>query len=180
MIRIRGGKYLHRVIKEPDASITRPTKDMAKEGLFNSLGNIFNKSFLDLFSGSGSIGIEAYSRGANPVILNDGGKEPFLVIKENLKSLGINDIKVFNLDYKMCLKRLEDEKVKFDIIFLDPPYKMEINYDFIEKILNHNVLNECGIIVAETDYDLDSKLIDKYNVKLLKYGRSKMYIIKGL
>ena len=79
MIKIRGGKYLHRQLKQPPLEITRSTKDVCKEGMFNSLGNIFNYSFLDLFGGSGSIGIEAYSRGANPVYINLSGRLLFCI-----------------------------------------------------------------------------------------------------
>ena len=178
MIKIRGGKYLHRQLKQPPLEITRSTKDVCKEGMFNSLGNIFNYSFLDLFGGSGSIGIEAYSRGANPVYINDKNKEAYKIILENLKSLSITDIKIFNLDYLNMLSLLKDRNIKFDIIFLDPPYKMEINDEFINNILSFNILEKNGIIIAETDYDLSPILIEKYQVKILKYGRSKINILR--
>lgn len=178
MIKIRGGKYLHRQLKQPSLEITRSTKDVCKEGMFNSLGNIFNYSFLDLFGGSGSIGIEAYSRGANPVYINDKNKEAYKIILENLKSLSITDIKIFNLDYLNLLSLLKDRNIKFDIIFLDPPYKMEINDEFINNILSFDILEKNGIIIAETDYDLSPILIEKYQVKILKYGRSKINILR--
>ena len=178
MIKIRGGKYLHRVLKQPPLEITRSTKDVCKEGMFNSLGNIANYSFLDLFGGSGSIGIEAYSRGASPVYINDINREAFKIIKENLNSLNITDIKIFNLDYKTLLAKLKDNNIKFDIIFLDPPYKMIINEEFLNEIIGYNIVNENSIIIAETDYDLDIKIIEKYQVKILKYGRSKINIIR--
>ena len=178
MIKIRGGKYLHRQLKQPSLEITRSTKDVCKEGMFNSLGNIFDYSFLDLFGGSGSIGIEAYSRGANPVYINDKNKEAYKIILENLKSLSITDIKIFNLDYLNMLSLLKDRNIKFDIIFLDPPYKMEINDEFINNILSFDILEKNGIIIAETDYDLSPILIEKYNVKILKYGRSKINILR--
>ena len=155
MIKIRGGKYLHRLLKQPPLEITRSTKDVCKEGMFNSLGNITNYSFLDLFGGSGSIGIEA-----------------------NLKSLGISDIKTFNLDYKVFLKTLQDKDIKFDIIFLDPPYKMIIDDEFIDEILSYDILQKNGLIIAETDYDISPILVEKYQVKILKYGRSKINILR--
>lgn len=178
MIKIRGGKYLHRLLKQPPLEITRSTKDVCKEGMFNSLGNITNYSFLDLFGGSGSIGIEAYSRGANPVYINDKNREAYKVILDNLKSLGISDIKTFNLDYKVFLKALQDKDIRFDIIFLDPPYKMIINDEFIDEILSYNILQKNGIIIAETDYDISPILVEKYQVKILKYGRSKINILR--
>lgn len=180
MIRVIAGKFKHRVLKQPSMSITRSTKDVCKEGLFSSLGDISELSFLDLFSGSGAIGIEAFSRGAFPVYLNDVSKEAISIIKENLRNLKIeNEIKVFNLDYLKALKRFNELNISFDIIFLDPPYKMIIDFEFISNLLKFNVLKENGIIVAETDYPLDQKLIDLYHIKQLKYGRSSMYIIRG-
>lgn len=179
MIRVVGGKFKRRVLEQPDSSITRPTKDIAKEGLFSSLGDINNKSFLDLFSGSGAISIEAYSRGASPVYLNEKNRDALKVINSNLDKLGITDIKVLNKDYKDALAYLSSKQITFDIIFLDPPYKMIIDESFINAILLYNILNKDGIIVAETDYDIDKNLVEKYNVKILKYGRSLMNIIRG-
>ena len=109
MLKIRGGKYLHRVIEQPDMSITRPTKDSAKEGIFNSLGLLSGLSFLDLFSGSGQMAIEAISRGAEKVVANDINRSAYDIIQKNLKKLGINEIKTYNLDYKNCLKRLSEK-----------------------------------------------------------------------
>ena len=180
MIKIRGGKYLHRVLKQPPLEITRSTKDVCKEGMFNSLGNIFNYSFLDLFGGSGSIGIEAYSRGASPVYINDKNRDAYKIILGNLKSLNITDIKTSNLDYKILLKNCQEKEIKFDIIFLDPPYKMIIDEDFINEVLSYNILQKNGIIIAETDYDISPVLIEKYQVKILKYGRSKINIIRNI
>ena len=179
MIKIRGGKYLHRVLKQPPLEITRSTKDVCKEGMFNSLGNITNHSFLDLFGGSGSIGIEAYSRGANPVYINDKNKEAYKIILENLNSLKITDIKTSNLDYKFLLKMLHDKGIKFDIIFLDPPYKMIIDENFINEILSYDIIEKNGVIIAETDYEISSVLIEKYQVKILKYGRSKINFLRN-
>ena len=181
MIRVVGGKYKRRQLDQPPSSITRPTKDVAKEGLFSSLGDISKCSFLDLFSGSGAIGIEAYSRGANPVYLNEMNKEALNVIKSNLNKLDISDdVKVINKDYKDALKHFESNKFTFDIIFLDPPYKLLIDEEFINSILSYNILNKDGMIIAETDYNLENKLLEKYNVKILKYGRSLMNIIRGI
>lgn len=178
MIKIRGGKYLHRVLKQPPLEITRSTKDVCKEGMFNSLGNIYSCSFLDLFGGSGSIGIEAYSRGANPVFINEKNKQAFNIIKENLNSLSINEIKTFNLDYKDFLNKAKKDGLKFDMIFLDPPYKMTINDEFINEILSYDILCENAIIIAETDYELEPILFEKYQIKILKYGRSKINFLR--
>lgn len=180
MIRVVSGTYKRRILKQPDPSITRPTKDVAKEGLFSSLGDIKGSSFLDLFSGSGAIGIEAYSRGAKKVFLNDKNDESIKIIKDNLASLKINDIVVTKFDYEVALKRFNEKNISFDVIFLDPPYKMIIDFEFITKLLSYNILNKDGVIIVESDYPLDNKIHETYQVKVLKYGRSLMNIIRGI
>ena len=180
MLRVIGGKYRHRKLEQPPLEITRSTKDSAKEGLFNSLGlRINDSSFLDLFSGSGAIGIEAYSRGAKNVYLNDASSVAFKIIKSNLKSLDINDIQVTNLDYKEALNKFINRKINFDIIFLDPPYKLIIDLNFIEFLKNSGLLKGNWLIIIESDKDLDNDISLNYDVKKLKYGKSIMYIIKG-
>lgn len=181
MIRIVAGKYKHRMLKQPEIETTRCTKDAAREGLFSSLGeSIKGKIFLDLFSGSGAVGIEAYSRGASKVYLNDKNFGPIKIIKENLKSLEINDIKLTNLDYNIALEKYKNDGIKFDFIFLDPPYKMIIDYDFVKMIVDKEILSNNPIIILETDYEIDKKISEIYQVKKLKYGRSLMFIIKGI
>lgn len=178
MIKVRGGTYLHRNLKEPPAEITRPTKDMAKEGLFNSLGFIKGKSFLDLFSGSGAIGIEAYSRGASPVYLNDANNEPFKVIKENLENLKITDVELTKLDYLKAIELYSNKNIKFDYIFLDPPYKLVVDQEFIKLFEEKAIVHKDTVIIVETDYEIDSNLLEDYSIKVLKYGRSKMNILR--
>lgn len=181
MIRIVAGKYKHRMLKQPEMETTRCTKDAAREGLFSSLGeSIKGKFFLDLFSGSGAVGIEAYSRGASKVYLNDKNFGPIKIIKENLKSLEINDIKLTNLDYNIALEKYKNDGIKFDFIFLDPPYKMIIDYNFVKMIVDKDILSNNPVIILETDYEIDKKISEIYQVKKLKYGRSLMFIIKGI
>ena len=178
MLKVRGGKYLHRILKEPPSEITRPTKDMVKEGMFNSLGNIYGESFLDLFGGSGAIGIEAYSRGAQNVTINDSNKEALKVIKGNLETLQIKDINVTSLDYVDAIKKYSSLGLNFDNIFLDPPYKLVVDLEFIKTIVDAGILAPNGVIVIETDYDLDERLFELYKIRLLKYGRSRIYILR--
>ena len=103
MLRVVGGKYKRRKLDQPSLEITRPTKDMVKEAMFSSLGDLSNKSFLDCFGGSGAIGIEAYSRGATPVTIIENSLEAFKIIKTNLKNLNINDINVIYKDFTHSL-----------------------------------------------------------------------------
>lgn len=175
MIKVRGGTYKNRNLKEPPSEITRPSKDITKLGLFNILNlKLRNSIFLDLFSGSGNIAIEAYSRGAKEVYLNELNKISYKVIEENLNNLNILDIKKYNLDYLIFLKEMKNNNVKFDIIFLDPPYKLEINLDFIDELIA-NFLNEDGYLIIEREDKLKDDITSKYEFKEYKYGRSKLY-----
>lgn len=139
---------------------TRPTLDRVKEALFNILQfDIKEANVLDLFSGSGALAIEALSRGANKAVLCDFSKEAINVINKNIEATRIKEkARILNKDYLEALKTLKKENEKFNIIFLDPPYKTDYIYKSIEKILQYNLLAEDGIIVAETD---DENKIDE-------------------
>ena len=179
MLRVIGGKYKHRKLEQPPLDITRSTKDSAKEGLFSSLGlNIIDSSFLDLFAGSGAIGIEAYSRGAKFVYLNDINKIAFKIIKDNVKKFEINDIAITNLDEKECLKLYSTKNIKFDYVFLDPPYKNIVNLDYLLNFSKLDLLNKNFTIIVETDYQLEDQILNYFKIKQLKYGKTLIYILK--
>lgn len=179
MLRIIGGKYKHRKLEQPPLNITRATKDATKEGLFNSLGNeIVDSVFLDLFSGSGAIGIEAYSRGAKSVYLVDKSLEAVNTINKNLINLDIKEITVINCDYNKALKKLKSKNLLFDFVFLDPPYKFTINIEFVKFLENSGVLRDNCKILIETDYRIDLNEFSKYNAKMLKYGKTYIYILR--
>lgn len=178
MIRIIGGTYKHRLINQPPLETTRATKDIAKEGLFNSLGDISGAKFLDLFSGSGSIGIEAYSRGAKLVYLNDIDTEAKRTIMRNLMALGISDINVTKLEASECIQFLSDKNLVFDLVFLDPPYKFKINKEFLKEMYDLRIVNDESKIIIESDTVLDENEFDEYTIKILKYGKSLMSILR--
>lgn len=179
MIRIVGGFYKHRLIDQPPMEITRCTKDIAKEGLFNSLGDITNKSFLDLFSGSGAIGIEAYSRGARPVYLNDNSREAKRTIMRNLLSLGIFDVNVYGLKDLDCLIELNrDKRITFDIVFLDPPYAFKVTNSYLDGMRDLKIIDDSSLVIIESDDPLDLNDFKDYNVKVLKYGKTLMNLLR--
>lgn len=132
---------------------TRPTLDRVKEALFNILQfDIKDTNILDLFSGSGALAIEALSRGANSAVLCDKSPKAIKIINKNLEDTKFKEkTKVINKDYLEVLKELKKDSKKFDIIFLDPPYKSDYAIESIKKILEYNLLLEDGIIVIETD-----------------------------
>ena len=151
-MKIISGIYKGRVLKGFDIDGTRPTMDRVKESLFAVIqDNISNSTVLDLFSGSGNLGIEALSNGAKYAYLCDSNPKAIRVIDENIKMIGISNCKRYCMDYKKCLEMFFHEKNSFDLIFLDPPYQT----NFIEKSLvlidQYSLLNPNGIIICESD-----------------------------
>lgn len=132
---------------------TRPTLDRVKEALFNVLQfRLIDKNILDLFSGSGALAIEALSRGAKSAVLCDSSKKAINIINKNLEDTKLKEnAKVINKDYVEALKSLKNKLKKFDIIFLDPPYKSDFIVKSINYIKEYNLLEDDGIIIAETD-----------------------------
>ncbi len=179
MIRVNAGKYKGRKIEEPNPLTTRPSKDIVKVGLFNIIRNeTSNSVFLDLFAGSGQIGIEALSRNAKKVYFIEKDRNAFKILKNNLNYIDSNDYELINNDYKLFLDNSLN-LIKFDIIFVDPPYKMEIDDDFISNLIN-NYLNDLGILIFEREDKFNDELMNKYSFKEYKYGRSKLYIYRKL
>ena len=177
-MKIIQGKYKGRVLKGFDIEGTRPTMDRVKESLFAMIQNKINGStILDLFSGSGNLGIEALSMNAKDVVFVDKNKICYKTIKENLSMIN-EEREVLNLDYKEALKYLKG-KYKFDIIFLDPPYKDDLIEKSLNLICEYDLLSENGIIVCETDNI--NKIKTKYmlnEVKNRKYGEKIVVILK--
>ncbi len=170
MIRIIAGTYKGRFLKVPDSKVTRPTMDKVRQALFNaikdkSLGSVT----LDLFAGSGAMGLEALSRGAKQVYLNDKNRSTFVIMRENALSLCDEKEKVIlsNLDYRIFLKR--NNTLKFDLVILDPPYKFTINKDIIEYMNKFNMLNDEAVIISEQDYPNDE--IEGFAMKEYRYGQ---------
>ena len=159
---------------------TRPTMDRVKESVFAMIQNYVNDSIvLDLFSGSGNLGIEAISNGSQSVYFNDINKQSIKIINSNISDLKINDkCVVLNYDYKDALEYLKSINIKFDIIFLDPPYKDEVLNYAIDIILKYNLIRNSGIIVCEVseDYLIDFKSLKR--IKEKKYGNKKIIILK--
>ena len=179
-MKVVAGKYKGFNLLSPKSKTSRPTDNKVKEAVFDMLFP-YRDDFvaLDLFAGTGQIGIEFLSRGAKEVYFNEKNYSNFSILKENLEKIASGDVKTFKLDFKRCLKKLSSENISFDYIFLDPPYAT----DFIDKSLffikEYDLLSEDGIIITESDVDKDFS--NKYDLQLLKeksYGRKyiKFYI----
>ena len=146
-MRITAGVYRHREIKMTNLDTTRETQDKVRMAIFNMLGQYFEGgSALDLFSGSGAMGIEAISRGITSCDFNDLNKLALNVTKANLDTLKITSYELFNMDYKDFFKSCNK---KYDLIFLDPPYKMNNIEEMVSLSLNN--LKPKGKIIFEMD-----------------------------
>lgn len=181
-MRIVGGKYKRRLINYPSDYEknyeTRPTKDRVREAIFSALNNYTEDSYvLDLFAGSGALGIEALSRNAIYCDFVDVRKDAFSIINNNLKSLGIVNAKVYMLDYKKALDVLKVNKRKYSLVLLDPPYKMDVYQEVIDYLVNNDMLTEDAIVVLESDHQLDVKIESK-EIRYYKYGFIHVSIIK--
>ncbi|MBR3249790.1 MAG: 16S rRNA (guanine(966)-N(2))-methyltransferase RsmD [Clostridia bacterium] len=160
---------------------TRPTLDRVKESIFNIIQNeIRNSIFLDLFSGSGAVALEAASRGAQKVIMCDKSKDAIKIINKNIEKTHLEEkVKVYNIDFKDCLKRVANEKI--DFIYLDPPYKTDFIQQAIKLAEELNIIKDDTKIIVETD---NSKIIDEitnlnnYRIDKRKYGRVTVIFIK--
>ena len=165
-----------------DGLNTRPTLDRVKESIFNIIQNDIEDSIvLDLFSGSGNLGIEALSRGAKYAYLVDNNPKAIDIIKKNINNLDINNVKVIKKDYKQALKYLKENDKKLDIIFLDPPYKTDYIEESIKLITEYNLLSEDGLIICESN-DVDRIVYpDVYSCKVnKKYSDKHIQILKRI
>ncbi len=166
-MRVIGGKYRSRVLKTLKGDNTRPTADKIKGAIFSSIAFDTNYNvMLDLFAGSGAMGIEALSRGFKYVYFNDKNKQAANIIKANLKSLDLTSLsQVFSSDYQECLRLVAKEK-KIDFIFIDPPYdEIEIS-DILASINKYDIVADDGIVCVETANTL---FLDESYDKLVKY-----------
>lgn len=174
-MRIIGGTYGGRVLTEFENIGVRPTSDMVRESLFNILRDkIDGARFLDLFCGTGAVGIEAVSRGASHVTFNDNSSKSLECLNKNLTSLKITD--GFSVSLRDGLAFLQSTTEKFDIIYLDPPYSAELG----ETALNYalNCLAPNGVIIYETDKIKEFRLEGLFNFDTRKYGRNVLYFFE--
>lgn len=172
MLRIIAGKYRSRLIEVPPSE-TVPTKNRVREAILSSLYNeIPNARVLDLFAGSGALGIETLSRGASYCLFCDVDYEACQIIKKNLVSLQEFNAKVFHGDYLSCL---EKEKEPFDIVFLDPPYAQKEYYGkAVEALFEYGLLSPNARLVLEyegEDLDIPQEFASR---KIKNYGKTRV------
>jgi len=172
-LRVISGTHRGRKLKEPAGLEIRPTSDMVKESIFNIIQfDMEGRSVLDLFAGTGQLGIEALSRGAKNAVFVDASAQAVKIIKDNLSTCGFENARVVNADAIDSLRRVGE----FDIIFLDPPYDTALIDSALAKIIEFDILRENGIIICETKMDKSlPELPSPYETtKEYKYGSIKI------
>lgn len=181
-MRIISGKARGTKLYTLEGENTRPTLDRVKESLFSIIqNNLQDAIVIDLFSGSGALGLECLSRGASKAYLCDKSPNAVEIIKKNIQKTHMdNNTIVLNTDYKKSIEKINEEA---DIIFIDPPYKSNIATDAIEIITNKKILRKNGIIVLETDDEKREIEQLKNNIKIKiidfrTYGRVKLIFLK--
>lgn len=152
-MRVISGECKGRQLKSVPGQTTRPTTDKVKEAMFNRIGPFFEGGLgLDLYSGSGGLGIEALSRGIDKMIFIDRYSAAIDVIKTNLSLCRLNDrAEVFRNEVHRGIKAVAQRKLQFDLIFMDPPYRTKSIKNDIEAILKYDLLKLYGLLVIEHD-----------------------------
>lgn len=184
-MRIISGKWKGKNLNSFKLATTRPTSDMIREALYDKIGQrVINAKVLDLFSGTGAVGIESISRGAEVCYFVDQNTEAIKIIKSNLALIGNVCSYVYKLNYLDALKMFYKRGLKFDIVFLDPPYASDFAENAIQIIIKNNLLADDALVVWEHDKFkleyIDNNFIDvvtkKYGDKFLTYIYSKNII----
>lgn len=165
-MRIISGKYAKRNLFTLKSRKTRPTSDKVKESLFNSLGQFFNGGqVLDLYGGSGALGIEAVSRGCDHATLVDINYAAVNIIKKNVAlTKEENKFLVYKMSSNAALEFFKENGMNFDLVFLDPPYAKQRIASDMGKMLKFGLLNDKAIIVAETDDDTELGEIEGFSL----------------
>ena len=153
-MRVIAGVAKGKRLLAPATSTTRPTLDRVKEAVFGCLQfELSNSSFLDLFGGSGGNGIEAASRGAYPVYINDVNRQCADIIRQNVRNTNLVDsITVLNKDYKVVLDEFIKEDMSFDFVYLDPPFNSEYYADAFDRLTKSALISTHGCIILEYEW----------------------------
>ncbi len=169
-------------LKAPEGMSTRPTTDRIKETLFNMIAfDLADCSFLDLFAGSGQMGIEALSRGAREAVFVEKDRSAFLVLSDNITRAGFTDkAQLMQEDVFLALKKLANHK-PFDFIFMDPPYNHGLEADILSQLTGSGMVDDYTTIIVEASLDTDFSYVESlgYSINRIKtYKTNKHIFIK--
>lgn len=180
-MRIIGGRYRGFTLQSFPGENIRPTPAKIREAIFNIVGyRIIEAEFLDIFAGTGAIGIEAISRGAKNSTFIEIDNRAITIIKNNLKKICLNNhVDILQLDYLKAISYLKRNQRLFDIVFLDPPYKKDYFSKVLQEIDSTPIVKENGFIIVQHPTRLEVKKEDFKNLFFIKekrYGISKITI----
>lgn len=167
-MRVIAGSRRHLLLKTLPGLEIRPTTDRTKETLFNILNPyLAGARFLDFFSGSGAIGIEALSRGAETVVMVEQSKDALSCIRDNLKTTKfLDEAHVIPMDVLAAIGTLENEGKSFDIIFMDPPYNKELEKQVLHRLRSSSLVSEDTWIVVEASLETDFSYAEEYGFSI--------------
>jgi len=177
-MRIIAGDFRSRKLKTLEGEATRPTSDRVKEAIFSSIGPYFDGGcVLDLFAGSGAIGLEALSRGMSKAYFADASSEAVRVIYDNIRTLNVEEhCTVWKMDFIQVLRKSMTLELQFDLIYIDPPYQKQENNLILETIDVFDLLNHKGNIIVESA--VEDSFQEKYGrikkIKEVVYGKVKI------
>ncbi|MCR5348950.1 MAG: 16S rRNA (guanine(966)-N(2))-methyltransferase RsmD [Bacilli bacterium] len=176
MVKVGSGIYRSRVIDTPEEG-TLPTKNRVREAMMSALGNdLTGAVVLDLFAGSGALGIEALSRGAKKAIFVDASPKAAKIVQSNLAKLRETRAQVLTLDYQAALRRFLEP---FDIVFLDPPYAMKEAYSHsLGYLSSHDLLSENAAVVVEYEGELELDTSYFPFRRDYTYGKTKVLLLR--
>lgn len=174
-MRVIAGTARRLTLKTIKGMDTRPTTDRIKETLFNMLQNdIAGCRFLDLFSGSGAIGIEALSRGAENAVFVENAKEAVQCIRDNLRSVKLADSSmVIESNVFTAIPMLEGKKMQFDIVFMDPPYNQCIEKDVLNRLQNSSIIHQDTLFVVEASLGTDFSYVEELGYEIVREKKYK-------
>ena len=176
------GKYRGLKLSSLENYDTRPTAAKVKEAIFSMLDNqTIDAKVLDLFAGSGALGIEALSNGAAWIDFVDNNKQAIKVINKNCSKLKVDNYTIIFGDYQKVLTDLKRQGKQYNLIFLDPPYRLMIINELLKTIITNNIIEKNGIIICECSNE-EQVLLEYLNFeqeKNKKYGKTKITIFRG-
>ncbi|NLK64453.1 MAG: 16S rRNA (guanine(966)-N(2))-methyltransferase RsmD [Tissierellia bacterium] len=184
-MRIISGTNKGKKLYAPEGARVRPTGDKIKEAIFNIIGPIDDEALvLELFAGSGSMGIEFLARGAKHCTFVDLSRKSLSYVKKNLELCNfIEKAKILLSDYEKAIINLSKSSEKFDFIFADPPYDLKLCNKILYSVLEYDILKYGGLLIIESDKSekvIDNNVANMIEYKEKIYGRTKISIIRHL
>ncbi|MFC4766054.1 16S rRNA (guanine(966)-N(2))-methyltransferase RsmD [Effusibacillus consociatus] len=173
-MRVISGELKGRRLTPVPGHSTRPTTDKVKESIFNIIGPYFDGgTVLDLFAGTGSLGIEALSRGMDRAVFIDQDPKALQIIRKNVESCGVeNRVRIFRNDARRAISLLAKNQETFDLVFMDPPYHLDLIPKMISALSQQNLLEDTAIIVGEhsSARELPDRIEAFFRWKFVTYG----------